>query len=188
MKSFSEILKNSNKLSKQESESLLNRIVEKVIPKGTIIQRQGDLNTNAYYVKKGLLRSFSIDEKGKEHTFMFAPETWVIADGSYMNEKADLFIETLEDTTVEILNKNILQNEYLEATSNNEIKQSQSLMRRTSVLQKRVIMLMSATALERYNHFVATYPQFLQRVPQKMIASYLGITPEALSKVKNQRK
>ncbi len=56
------------------------------------------------------------------------------------------------------------------------------------MLQKRVIMLMSASAIERYEHFVETYPDIVQRVPQRMIASYLGITPEALSKVKGERK
>jgi CRP-like cAMP-binding protein len=60
------------------------------------------------------------------------------------------------------------------------------LMKRISVLQRRVIMLMSATALQRYNDFLEMYPNIVQRVPQKMIASYLGITPEALSKIRGQ--
>lgn len=54
-------------------------------------------------------------------------------------------------------------------------------------LQNRIIMLMSATAIKRYEHFVDTYPNIIQRVPQRMIASYLGITPEALSKVKGDK-
>lgn len=61
------------------------------------------------------------------------------------------------------------------------------LVKRVSVLQKRIILLMSATTIERYEHFIETYPQIVQRVPQKMIASYLGITPEALSKVKGEQ-
>ncbi|MEL7120336.1 MAG: Crp/Fnr family transcriptional regulator, partial [Bacteroidota bacterium] len=62
------------------------------------------------------------------------------------------------------------------------------LVRRLSVLQDRIIMLMSASAKERYQHFLDTYPDIIQRVPQKMIASYLGITPEALSTVKGKMK
>ncbi len=61
------------------------------------------------------------------------------------------------------------------------------LVKRVSVLHKRIILLMSATTIERYEHFIETYPQIVQRVPQKMIASYLGITPEALSKVKGEQ-
>ncbi len=61
------------------------------------------------------------------------------------------------------------------------------VVRRMAVLQKRVIMLMSSTAIERYEHFIETYPDIVQRVPQKMIASYLGITPEALSRAKKER-
>jgi CRP-like cAMP-binding protein len=64
----------------------------------------------------------------------------------------------------------------------------QRLITRLSVLQQRIIMLMSATAIERYEHFEETYQDIIQRVPQKMIASYLGITPEALSKVKGERR
>ncbi|MEL7378014.1 MAG: Crp/Fnr family transcriptional regulator, partial [Bacteroidota bacterium] len=55
------------------------------------------------------------------------------------------------------------------------------------VLQKRILMLISSNALERYDHFVETYPNILQRVPQKMIASFLGMTPETLSTIKSKR-
>ena len=61
------------------------------------------------------------------------------------------------------------------------------LIKRVTVLQKRVIMLMSSKAIERYDAFLETYPDIVQRVPQRMIASYLGITPEALSKLKGDR-
>ena len=59
-------------------------------------------------------------------------------------------------------------------------------MKRMAVLQNRVTMLMSASAIDRYDHFLRTYPKIVQRVSQKMIASYLGITPEALSRVKKE--
>jgi CRP-like cAMP-binding protein len=61
-----------------------------------------------------------------------------------------------------------------------------SLFNRLAVLQKRIIMLISASAVERYEHFLQTYPDIIQRVPQKMVASYLGITPEALSRVRKE--
>ena len=64
---------------------------------------------------------------------------------------------------------------------------SKKLIKRVEVLQNRIIKLMSASAIERYEDFIETYPDIVQRVPQKMIASHLGITPEALSTVKRKR-
>jgi len=147
------------------------------IKKGQILQYKGELNSKVYHVKKGLLRSYSIDEKGKEHIFMFAPEGWTIADSQSADIPTNLFIDALEDSLLEVFEKD----------QNSDKLNPQALIRRMSVLQKRVIMLMSSPAIERYEHFEKTYPEILQRVPQRMIASYLGITPEALSKVKNER-
>lgn len=148
----------------------------KSIKKGEIIQRKGDVASLAYIVKSGLLRSYTIDEKGKEHIFMFAPEGWIISDAEMPGNKAELFIDALEDSEVEVREKN------LEKYDVNPML----LMKRIAVLQNRVIMLMSASALERYQHFIETYPDIIQRVPQRMIASYLGITPEALSSQKSK--
>ncbi|GAB5474230.1 MAG: Crp/Fnr family transcriptional regulator [Maribacter sp.] len=147
------------------------------LKKGEIIQRPGDLNSKVYHVVRGLLRSYTIDAKGKEHIFMFGPEGWVVADNSPVEVPVDLFIDALEDTIVRVVEKDLAK----------ETPNVAPLMRRISVLQKRVILLMSASAIERYEHFEQTYPDILQRVPQKMIASYLGMTPEALSKVKRNR-
>ncbi|NAS14092.1 Crp/Fnr family transcriptional regulator [Poritiphilus flavus] len=147
------------------------------IKKGEFLQKSGDLNTKVYHVQSGLLRSYIIDEKGKEHIFSFAPENWVIAGSLPPEVPADLYIDAIENSVVLVVNKDIRL----------EGKNAGALIRRIAVLQKRVIMLMSDSALKRYEHFIQTYPDIVKRVPQKMIASYLGITPEALSKVKNER-
>ncbi len=150
------------------------KIIE--VKKGQILQRKGNLNSKIYHVKSGLLRSYSIDAKGKEHIFMFAPEEWIIADNVPNDEPCSLFIDAIEDSIIGVSEKDF-DGEF----------NAKKLIRRLSVLQNRIIMLMSASALERYEHFVETYPQIIQRVPQKMIASYLGVTPEALSKVRGQQ-
>ncbi len=147
------------------------------VKKGQILQRKGDLSSRKYSVEKGLLRSYTIDEKGKEHLFMFAPEGWIIADASSVNGPTDLFIEALENSIILVLDEGV------QFTESDTIR----LIKRIAVLQKRAIMLMSASAIERYDDFLKTYPDIVQRVPQKMIASYLGITPEALSKVKSAK-
>ncbi len=146
------------------------------VKKGQILQRKGDLNSKVYQVESGLLRSYSISDKGREHIYMFAPEGWIIADNVAPDEPCDLFIDTIEDSIVLQIEKN-----------HQDVHDVPKLIKRLSVLQKRVIMLMCASALERYEHFLATYPAIVQRVPQKMIASYLGITPEALSTVRKKR-
>lgn len=147
------------------------------VEKGTILQRKGDPCRNVYHVESGLLRAYSIDRKGREYIFMFAPEGWIVADSALPEEACELFIDALEDST-------ILKYDKLEDVASNE---SSKLIKRIRVLQKRVIMLMSASALERYEDFLDTYPDIVRRVPQKMIASYLGITPEALSSIKRKR-
>ena len=147
------------------------KIIE--VKRGQLLQRKGDLDSKAYQVKSGLLRSYSIDEKGKEHLYMFAPENWIIADSIPPNSPCDLYIDALEDSVVFQLDKNI-----------DHVSDSKKLIRRLAVLQTRIVMLMSASAIERYAHFLETYPDIVQRVPQRMVASYLGVTPEALSRAK----
>ena len=147
------------------------------VKKGQILQHAGELNTKVYAVEAGLLRSYAIDEKGKEHIFAFAPEGWTIADLCEVTIPCELFIDALEDSTVTVIDKEVRKKQVAINT----------VVKRILVLQKRVIMLMSAPALERYEYFIETYPNIVQRVPQKMIASYLGITPEALSRVRKER-
>ncbi len=154
--------------------------------KGDILQRHGETNPNAFFVKHGLLKSYSIDNKGKEHIFMFAPEGWVTADieSQVFNRPSELFIECIEDSEVILVPGNLLFGDDL---SVEQLKKNKILtMRRIAVLQRRVIMLMSASALERYNAFLEAYPNLSQRLTQKMIASYLGVTPQALSTIRGK--
>lgn len=92
-----------------------------------------------------------------------------------MNQ-ASFFIDALENSVLTVQTKDF----------EGQIPFTDKLLRRMSVLQNRILMLMSASAIERYDHFITTYPAITQRVPQKMIASYLGIKPEALSRVKKE--
>ena len=156
----------------------------KHVKKGTLLQSQGEFSNNTYLVKKGLLRSYTIDSKGKEHIFMFAPEGWIISDlESHTTQvPTQLYIDAMEDSEVAVFDWRALDlpHESLKNVQN-------TLLRRIAVLQRRVLMLMSTPAVDRYEHFLATYPDVANRVPQHMIASYLGITPETLSKIKAER-
>ena len=159
----------------------------KTVKKGTILQ-QNSRTAKAFFVQKGCLRSYTIDAKGKEHIFMFAPEGWILSDVTLHAAQGmpPLFVDALEDSEIEVFDGHLLD----ELTVSGYIQSgllTEKLFRRIAVLQKRVLLLMSANALERYKDFIETYPNIVQRVPQRMIASYLGITPEALSKIRNER-
>ena len=99
---------------------------------------------------------------------------------------AQLFIDALEDTELVVIEKNILDQTSSFTSTEQTKAHTINLVNRISTLQKRVLLLMSASAKERYKDFLITYPNIIQRVPQKMVASYLGITPEALSKIRGE--
>lgn len=108
---------------------------------------------------------------------MFAPENWFIADSCNPTTPSVLFIDAVEDSIVIPLKKEI----------DREKDNVEALTKRLASLQKRILMLISSSAIERYEYFIQTYPDIAQRVPQKMIASYLGVTPEALSAAKSKQ-
>lgn len=158
----------------------------KSFKKGDILQREGDKSSLAYFVKKGLLRSYTIDEKGKEHIVIFASEGWIVADvdSEEISLPSQVFIDCIEASEVLIFDKNNFKKIEL---SNEQLKENNRLLqRRIAVLQRRVIMLMSASAKDRYNSFLISHPELPNRVPQHMIASYLGITPQALSTIRGK--
>ncbi len=156
---------------------LKKSVKEITIKKGEIIQRSGEFDTKVYHVKTGLLRSYSIDNNGKENIFMFAPEGWVIADTCEPQAKSTLFIDALEDSTIVVFKKDLER----------EKQNVGPLTKRLNTLQKRIMMLISTSAIERYEYFIQTYPNIAQRVPQHMIASYIGVNPETLSAAKTKR-
>ncbi|MEO1715077.1 MAG: cyclic nucleotide-binding domain-containing protein, partial [Bacteroidota bacterium] len=107
---------------------------ERHIKKGQLLVNKGDTGNKIFLVQEGLLRSYSIDDKGKEHIFMFAPKGWVVADYNHFEAPSQLFIDAIEDSVVIQVDK--------KETNDHDV---QKLIRRIQVLQNRVIMLMSAT-------------------------------------------
>ncbi|MBD3628207.1 MAG: Crp/Fnr family transcriptional regulator [Cyclobacterium sp.] len=155
-------------------------------PKGHILQYPGDVKARKYYVKKGLVRSYIIDSKGKEHIFMFAPEDWIIADIESLEyqKPSTLFIDCLEDSELIVFAKDILSQKNV--SKEMVMRYTDRLYRRMGALQRRVLMMMSVPAIDRYNYFLETYPELPERIPQRMIATYLGITPQALSTLRTK--
>ncbi|MCY1378624.1 hypothetical protein D9M69_662750 [compost metagenome] len=133
------------------------------------------------------MRQYSIDEKGKEHIIQFAPENWFMSDREsvYFDQPSSYFMQALEDTVTFLLDDTL----FLELSRSDAAFlefNNRLLHNHIRHLQRRITQLQSATAEERYLDFIRMYPDLLLRVPQIFIASYLGITPESLSRVRKE--
>ncbi len=157
------------------------------VQKGAILQRAGGTTNAAYKVISGCLKSYVLDGSNKEHIVQFAPEGWFISDmNSFYNQSpSDVFIEAIEDSEVAILRRSTFAASNL-SDSDSLIEINNKLRNSLIASNKRLIALLSATAQERYIGFTETYPTLVKRLPLKLIASYIGITPEYLSDVRRK--
>jgi CRP-like cAMP-binding protein len=164
-----------------------NNIKISKIQKGTILLHKGDTSKYGYKIISGCLRSYIVDNSGKEHILQFAIEGWFIGDmDSFFNEKPSaIYIDALENTEYIQLTQSSFDGEL---EMNNQILEERNfkLIRNIISINRRLISLLSSTAEERYLEFLQTYPTLLQRLPLKLIASYLGMTPEYLSEVRKK--
>lgn len=159
----------------------------KEVKKNEIILREGEISDSTFFVEKGLLRMYSIDKAGKEHVIQFAPENWIISDttSQLLNEKSRFYIEAIEESTIIVTKEGFFEN--LSKIYPDVAEKNQRLMfNHIKSLQNRVNSLISTTAEERYMDFLKKYPSLMLRAPQWMVASYLGITPESLSRVRKE--
>ncbi len=155
------------------------------VAKGEVLLRSGDEKVRAFYVASGCLRSYVIDASGKEHVLLFAPEGWYVGDmkSQVRGVPASLFIDALEPSTVHEMDVEQAR----EALSQDPATGSAmfaKLQNHMITLQDRIIDLLASSGEERYLRFIKTYPGLMQRLPQKLIASYLGVTPESLSRIR----
>jgi CRP-like cAMP-binding protein len=171
-------------MNDDELSRLLPRLHKKSVSKNTFLLRQGDQCPNAFFVESGLLRSYTIDDTGKDHIIQFAPENWFISDRSsaYFHEPSLVFIEAIEDSVVIVIDQ--YYNDFIREIPSYKEKNEMLLQNHIRHLQNRINALLGATAEARYLDFIRLYPNVSLRVPQWMIASYLGVTPESLSRVR----
>lgn len=186
-KNFSTYLKENAGITDDVIEQLSGKLQFRGFQKGQFVLKEGQVCKQFFYVEKGLLRLYSIDHAGKEHIIQFASEGWFISDRSsvYFNKPSAFFIDAVEDTRVALLDEDLIC--FLGEISPQFRKYNEHLLQNhIRHLQNRVNLLISATAESRYLDFIKLYPNLTQRVPQWMIASYLGITPESLSRVRKE--
>lgn len=156
----------------------------KTFEKNKIMLSPGETSNSTYFVTEGLMRCYSIDSKAKVNIIQFAPENWWLSDrNSFFNEPSDFYIDTIEPTTALLIPKNYFNDAAIHVPCLHDLNNNM-LNNSIRFMQKRINLLLSATAEERYLDFIKLYPNLTLRVPQWMIASYLGITPESLSRVR----
>lgn len=173
-------------LTDQEFDYLLSHFTTKKLKKHQYLIQEGDTVTNDYFVVKGLLKASHIDKEGKEYIMQFAMEDWWITDyQAYFNQsEATLNIDCLEE--VEILCLSLHNREKICA----ELHKIEHFFRRKSnsgyvALQRRILSMLNSNAKERYEQLLAQYPSLFQRVSKTLIASYLGVSRETLSRFTN---
>lgn len=176
-----------NSISEHQYLDIISRLEKRTVRKGEVLLRSGEVCQHSFFVEKGLLRSYSIDSNGKEHIIQFGSEGWIVTDRSstFFNESSILYIDAIEDSEVIFLDDEFFIS--LSCISSEFSKgNTQALHNHIRNLQDRINMLLGASAEERYLQFIRIYPDILLRAPQWMIASYLGITPESLSRVRKE--
>ena len=131
------------------------------------------------------MRMYAIDSNGKEHSVQFAPEDWWLSDSASLMTKApsQYFIDAIEDSEVLLLDPPSHQ-KLLKRIPGYAAAFQAGLQKHAAAKDRRIINSLSSSAEERYRHFMETYPSIALRVPQRMVASYLGITPETVSRIR----
>lgn len=171
-----------------EEESLLSsKVVYKKYLKNQYILQEGNISKAASFIISGCTKTFFIDNKGQEYIVVLAIEGWWIADiESFLRQKPSKYnVLCLEDTEVLQLNNNSIEELYKDIP---KLERFWRIMMENAYIasQKRVLINLTLTAKERYLIFKKSYPKIESRIPQYLIASYLGITKEFLSKIKSQ--
>ena len=157
------------------------------IQRKDLILRQEQICKKLFFVEKGSFRAYNINEEGKESTIMFALKNWWITDmDCFVNQKpAQVSIEALEQSTVISLSFGALHDLYEKIPAFERL--FRILFQNAYIReQKRTLLYLSSNTQERYYQFLKQYPDFIEKVTQKQIASYLGVTPEFLSAVKKK--
>lgn len=174
-------------LDEWERELFLSVLEPKVLPRRMVYLRQGEVCRHVAFVVSGALKSYKVDDEGKEHILNFALRDWWIADlySLISGKPAVLSIETIEESEVLLLAQQDQQMLYEKIPKFERF--FRILVENALVAsQQRLIDNMSLTAEERYLQFIKKYPGIPVLVPQHNIASYLGITPEFLSKIRSR--
>ena len=174
-------------ITDEEFEYAKTLFIPKKLRKKRFLLEDGEPCIYTTFVEKGLLRSFTVDDKGNEHILQFGMEGWWVADlySFLTGEPSEYNIEALEDCELLLITKSswdLLLDEVPAFERYFRILIQNNLI----ATQRRLMGTISTTAEERYNKLLQDFPRISQRVPQHMIASYIGVTRETLSRLRSQ--
>ncbi len=191
MTTFKNILSHFDRyvsLDDHEKHALASRLTERSVKRKQFLLQEGDTCKHFTYVVEGCFKMYGIDKSGAEHNLLFAAEDeWITDFDSLHKERpSKLFIEAIEPSTILQISKGDLW--YLYTNHPKFDRNFRVIIEDKYVeLQNRLLQTFSTTAYERYESFLGQYPNLSNRLPNTQIASYLGITPEFLSKIRNER-
>jgi CRP-like cAMP-binding protein len=174
-------------LTEEEFERATRLFIPKKIRKRGFLLQEGDVCKHIAFVTKGCLRSYSVDEKGVEHVLQFAVEEWWISDlySFLTGEPATSYIDALEDSELLLIDNPSFEKLQTELP---KFERFFRLLLQNAYIatQRRINASLSLSAEKRYLELIGSCPTISQRVPQRHIASFLGVTPEALSRIRKR--
>ena len=174
-------------LTSDEEQKVLDVCVTAEFKAKTVLIKPGDEAHFTYFVLKGILRSYTIDDNGNAHILSFATPSWWLTDMySYLTGKpAIMYIDVMEDCEVLIIQKKDVERLYKEVP---KLERFFRILTENNLIanQQRILDKMALSAEERYEKFSKKYRDVMHCLPQKYIASYIGVTPEFFSKMKSK--
>lgn len=184
---FFEAITRKVPFTSEELDKIKTYLTPKKLRKKQYLLQEGDECKYIAFVEKGVLRSYTINEKGGEHIIQFALEGWTISDlNSFITGKSAIYnIDALEDAELVLISKTSHET-LLQQIPRYETYMRLQLTGAYIAMQRRLTSIISLSLEERYTNFISDYPDIAQRVPQHMIASYMGLTPETLSRVRKK--
>jgi CRP-like cAMP-binding protein len=174
-------------VGRQELNVISQHLTIRVLLKNQYLLQAGDTCKFIAFVQKGALRQYTTDSAGSKHIFQFAIESWTISDmESFLTGNPSIYhIDALEDSELVLIDKSAHEKLLKEEPKYEEYMRLQ-LTGAYLAMQRRINSSISLSPEERYNEFVLKNPDIVQRVPQHMIASYLGLQPETLSRIRKK--
>ena len=175
-------------LTEADEQLIKAAVTVKAVKKKHFLLEPGYVCKDLHFVSKGCLRLYFINKKLNEQTTMFAIENWWMTDFDSLESgrPSSCYIQAVENTEVISINKN-KQDELFEAVPKLERYFRIVQQRAFSATQTRIKYIYGMSDEERYRHFSSLFPAFMQRVPQYMLASYLGFTPQFMSKIRAKK-
>jgi len=176
-------------ISEDGLEKLLNNIIIKEIPSGTILLFEGDIATKLFLVINGCLRAFFIKENGIEITSQFFLEGQMVAsfESAMTGTPSRLYIDTIEDSIIGFIPMNYLEKAISESSSARDHFNKFLISRLIYYMNQHASFILDNPE-KRYLKLIQENPEFVSRLPQQYIASYLGITPVSLSRIRTRIK